>query len=152
MIALADLWATGHVTLADQQVDVVRAMQELAAANGVNIDLELALFDADHGDPAGALGRTRRVGAAPQHPRRRRVRLGAVRERSIPAGVGVRRPGLALGSRNALFLFHAGMIRLELGDRDAARRDLARPRDQSELLDPARDRGAKMLAELEAER
>ena len=28
---------------------------------------------------------------------------------------------LRLGTRNALFLFHAGMIRLRLGDRSAAR-------------------------------
>src|SRR4029453_2099031 len=60
VIALADLYrATGHATLADQQEDVVHAMQELAAANGVNIDLELALYDADHGDPSGALSGAR---------------------------------------------------------------------------------------------
>ena len=154
VIALADqAGATGHVTLADQWT-WSGAMQSLAGvANGVNIDLSLALFDADHGDPAGALGRTRRMGAAPQHPRRRRVRLGAVRERSIRAGVGVRRLALALGTRNALFLFHAGMIRLELGDRDAARRDLACALEINPNFSiQYATEGAKMLAELEAER
>jgi hypothetical protein len=36
---------------------------------------------------------------------------------------------LSLGTRNALFCFHAGMIRLGLGDRDGARRLLARALD-----------------------
>ena len=36
---------------------------------------------------------------------------------------------LSLGTRNALFWFHAGMIRLGLGDRDGARQDLARALD-----------------------
>jgi hypothetical protein len=33
---------------------------------------------------------------------------------------------LTLGTRNALFLYHAGMIRLELGDETGARRYLSR--------------------------
>jgi tetratricopeptide (TPR) repeat protein len=37
---------------------------------------------------------------------------------------------LRLGTRNALFLFHAGMIRLKLGDRGAAERFL---REASEV-------------------
>jgi hypothetical protein len=36
---------------------------------------------------------------------------------------------LSLGTRNALFWFHAGMIRLGLGDREGARSDLARALD-----------------------
>ena len=35
------------------------------------------------------------------------------------------RKALALGTRNALFAFHAGMIQLALGDRAAARSFLA---------------------------
>ena len=65
VVALADLYATsGRPEPADDQEAVVRAMHDLAAANGVNVDLELALFDADHGDPdAVARGRARRSGA-----------------------------------------------------------------------------------------
>jgi tetratricopeptide (TPR) repeat protein len=128
VIALADLYrATGHRALAEQQEDVVRAMQELAAANGVNIDLELALFDADHGDPAGALSAARDEWA-----RRHSIHVADAYAWALYANGRYRRASafadraLALGTRNALFLFHAGMIRRELGDLDGARRDLAR--------------------------
>jgi tetratricopeptide (TPR) repeat protein len=128
VIALADLYrATGHAGLADQQADVVRAMQELAVANGVNIDLELALFDADHGDPAGALSAARAEWA-----RRHSIHVADAYAWALYANGRYRRASafadraVALGTRNALFVFHAGMIRLQLGDRDGARRDLAR--------------------------
>jgi hypothetical protein len=39
------------------------------------------------------------------------------------------RDALRLGTRNALFLFHAGMIRLSLGEGDAARTLLRRAYD-----------------------
>jgi tetratricopeptide (TPR) repeat protein len=128
VIALADLYrATGHAELARQQEDVVRAMQELAKANGVDIDLELALYDADHGDPAGALSAARDEWA-----RRHSIHVADAYAWALYANGSYRRASafadraLALGTRNALFLFHAGMIRLGLGDRDGARRDLAR--------------------------
>lgn len=128
VIALADLYrATGHRALADQQEDVVRGMQDLAAGNGVNIDLDLALFDADHGDPAGALSAARDEWA-----RRQSIHVADAYAWALYANRRYRRASaladraLALGTRNALFLFHAGMIRLGLGDRDGARRDLAR--------------------------
>jgi tetratricopeptide (TPR) repeat protein len=128
VIALADLYrATGHTTLANQQEDVVRAMQGLAASNGVNIDLELALFDADHGDPVGALWAARA-----EWRRRHSIHVADAYAWALYANGRYRRASalaeraLALRTRNALFLFHAGMIRLELGDRDGARRHLAR--------------------------
>ena len=65
VIALGDLYASvGRDEDAERQFDLVRAEAKLFAANGVNIDLELALFDAAHGDPhAALLGRARRVGS-----------------------------------------------------------------------------------------
>ena len=125
--ALADLYrATGRQALAEQQEDVVRAIHELASESGVNVDLELALFDADHGDPARALaaaraewGRRQSVHVADAYAwalyaNGRYARASALSERA-----------LALGTRNALFLFHAGMIRLELGDEQGAARYLS---------------------------
>ena len=82
------LEADGQQQAAQAQYDVVRATQQLFAAQGADVDLELALFEADHGDPATALryapeglphapgrraraGRLR-LGAAPRRPRRAR--------------------------------------------------------------------------------
>ena len=128
VVALADLYrATGRSALADRQEAVVEAMHELATANGVNVDLELALFDADHGDPDGALAAARAEWA-----RRRSVHVADAYAWALYANGRYRRASafaeraLALGTRNALFLFHAGMIRLELGDEAGARRYLSR--------------------------
>jgi tetratricopeptide (TPR) repeat protein len=126
--ALADLYrVTGRPALAGPQEAVVEAMHDLAIANGVNVDLELALFDADHGDPEGAL-----VAARAEWARRRSVHVADAYGWALFANGRYQRASkfaeraLALGTRNALFLFHAGMIRLELGDEAGARRYLSR--------------------------
>jgi tetratricopeptide (TPR) repeat protein len=49
------LEATGRTDEAQEQFAVVRAVQQLFAANGQDVDTELALFEADHGDPAAAV-------------------------------------------------------------------------------------------------
>jgi len=125
--ALADLYrATGKPALADRQEAVVAAMHDLATANGVNVDLELALFDADHGDPEGALAAARAEWA-----RRQSVHVADAYAWALYANGRYERAStfaeraLALGTRSALFLFHAGMIRLELGDEVGARRYLS---------------------------
>ena len=131
VVALADLYrVTGQPDLADQQEAVVDAMHRLATANGVNVDLELALFDADHGDPAGALAAARAEWA-----RRQSVHVADAYAWALYANGRYARGGVARrtapsrsATRNALFLYHAGMIRLELGDEAGARRYLsARP-------------------------
>jgi tetratricopeptide (TPR) repeat protein len=125
--ALADLYrVSGKPALADRQEAVVAAMHDLATANGVNVDLELALFDADHGDPEGALAAARAEWA-----RRQSVHVADAYAWALYANGRYRRAStfaeraLALGTRSALILFHAGMIRLELGDEVGARRYLS---------------------------
>jgi tetratricopeptide (TPR) repeat protein len=153
--ALADLYrATERQALAEQQEDVVRAMHELASESGVNVDLELALFDADHGHPARALaaaraewGRRQSVHVADAYAwalytNGRYTRASALSERA-----------LALGTRNALFLFHAGMIRLELGDeRGAARYLSAALATNPNFSIQHAEAAAKTIARLEAGR
>ncbi len=127
VVALADLYATsGRPEPAADQEAVVRAMHDLAVANGVNVDLELALFDADHGDADGSL-----EAAEAEWSRRRSVHVadalawalyanGRFEEAARYAG-----RALELGTRNALFLFHAGMIERALGHDERARSLLA---------------------------
>jgi tetratricopeptide (TPR) repeat protein len=127
VIALGDLYeAAGEPELAQQQYDLVHTIQTLFTSNGVNIDLELSLFQADHGDAAAAL-RTARA----EWNRRHSIHVADALAWALHAN-GRDREALrlsdearSLGTRNALFSFHAGMIRLGLGDREAARRLLA---------------------------
>ena len=124
VIALGDLYrVTGRDDLAAEQDDVVRAMHQLAAANGVNIDLELALYDADHGDPVAALRSARA-----EWGRRQSIHVADALAWALYANGRYEEAAryadraLELGTRNALFFFHAGMIRSELGDVTAASR------------------------------
>jgi tetratricopeptide (TPR) repeat protein len=56
VIALGDLHSlAGDPDAAALRYDLARAESQLFRANGVNTDLELALFAADHGDPVEAL-------------------------------------------------------------------------------------------------
>lgn len=124
VIALGDLYAaSGQDTLAEQQYALVRAEEDLFRANGVNVDLELALFHADHGHPGEAL-----AAARAEWGRRHSIHVADAlawalyaNERYAEAARYADR-ALSLRTRNALFMFHAGMIRLRLGDEDAARR------------------------------
>lgn len=129
--ALGDLYAvTGRTDLAEQQYAVVEATRELARASGVNVDLDVALFDADHGDPRAAL-----AAAEAEWERRHSVHVADAYAWALHANGRDREAaemmdrGLRLGTRNAGFLFHAGMIQHSLGRDDAARRLLQRALD-----------------------
>jgi tetratricopeptide (TPR) repeat protein len=124
--ALGDLYASsGREYLAAQQYAVVDATRAIARANGVNVDLEVALFDADHGRPRSALSAARA-----EWSRRRSIHVADAYAWALhavgsdEAAAGMMRRALRLGTRNALFLFHAGMIQRALGHEAAARRDL----------------------------
>jgi tetratricopeptide (TPR) repeat protein len=126
VVALGDLlWSSGDRVGARQQYGLARAEAALFRANGVDVDLEIALFDADHGHPRPALRAARDEWA-----RRQSIHVAdayawalhaAGRDR---AALAYERRALALGTRSASFRYHLGMIELALGRRGAGVADL----------------------------
>lgn len=121
------LEALGRGEQAREQYALVRVQQQLFAAAGVDVDLEIALFEADHGDPAAALR-----AAQTQYDGRRSVLVedalawslhvaGRDAEALRHAQAAVR-----LGTPYASLFFHKGVIEHRLGRYDDARRDLQR--------------------------
>ncbi len=115
--------AAGRMSDAKKQYDLVRAIEQLFQANGVRVDLELALFDADHGaDPSAAVA-TARLGYD-QRPSIKGddvlgwalYRDGQLSEAATYADRAVR-----LGTRDPMILFHAGMIANANGQTSLAR-------------------------------
>jgi tetratricopeptide (TPR) repeat protein len=126
VIALGDLYtAAGDTAQAERQYELVRVEEKLFQANGVNVDLELALFDADHGSPADALATARA-----EWGRRHSILVADALGWALYANgrydeaLKYSRFAGKLGYRSALLVFHRGMIEKALGDRAAARRDL----------------------------
>jgi tetratricopeptide (TPR) repeat protein len=126
---LGDLhMAAGDGEAAAIQFDLVRAEARLIRANGVNTDLEIALFEADHRGPGSARAALRAARA--EWAKRTSVHVADALAWALYANGRYREAAdasaqaLRLGTRNALFLFHAGMIRLRLRDRSAAQRFL----------------------------
>jgi tetratricopeptide (TPR) repeat protein len=124
---LGDLQAlAGDHAAAAESHRLVAAEIRLFRANGVNTDLELALFEADHGSARAALRAART-----EWRRRTSVHVADALAWALYANGRFReaaaasRDALRLGTRNALFLFHAGMIQLRLGHRDRGRSFLA---------------------------
>jgi tetratricopeptide (TPR) repeat protein len=102
---------------AAQTYALARAEIGLFQANGAVVDLELALFEADHGDPNRALSLARQAYA--ERPTVKAAdtlawahyRLGRLADAATKSKEAVR-----MGSRDPLILFHAGAIALATGD------------------------------------
>ena len=126
VIALADAQAAaGRSDEAARSVDLARAEIQLFEATGVMVDLDLALFEADHGDPDRALAFAEAAYEATPNVRAADARAWALhqlgRDRDAREWSD---EALRLGSRDPLLRFHAGAIEAALGDDAAARRDL----------------------------
>jgi hypothetical protein len=100
--------------------------QDLLEGSGVDVDLELSLFDADHGRPRAAL-RAARAAWSKRKGIHAADALAWALHRNGRSHQAIRfaRQTLRLGSRNALFLYHAAMIDLRLGHEARARRLLS---------------------------
>ena len=126
VIALADAQAAaGRTDDAARSVDLARAEIQLFEATGVMVDLDLALFEADHGDPDRALAFAEAAYQATPNVRAADARAWALhqlgRDRDAKPWSD---EALQLGSRDPLLRFHAGAIAAALSDDTAARRDL----------------------------
>ena len=126
VIALGDLQtAAGDAAGAARSYALVRTEEALFKANGVNVDLELALFDTDHGDVGAGL-----VAARQEWARRHSILVADAlawalyRSGDALAALRYERSATSLGMRNALFFFHEGMIERALGRTAVARSDL----------------------------
>jgi tetratricopeptide (TPR) repeat protein len=110
-IALAEAELTaGRARAASADLDLVRAEAQLLRAAGVNVDVEIALFEADHGDPAEAVRLAQRaIAAAPSVRSEDALGWALTRAGDPAAGLEHARRALRLGSADPSFLYHAGV-------------------------------------------
>jgi tetratricopeptide (TPR) repeat protein len=122
------LETVGRRDEASRQYDLVRTTAALFRAQGVEVDVDLALFEADHGDPDAALAALTPAPGAVPHRAGVFVddargwalhHLGRDREALTSADAA-----LALGLHRALFSYHRGEIRAALGQTAGAITDL----------------------------
>jgi tetratricopeptide (TPR) repeat protein len=128
VIALGDLHrSVGQGEEAARQYGLLHAEEQLFRANGVNMDLEIALFDADHRVNLAAGLAAARAEWSRRHSIHVADALGWELFANGRPAEALRYVNLALGlgMRNALFFFHRGMIEWSLGRTMAARRDMA---------------------------
>lgn len=123
LVELGELYeargADGDPARAADQYALVDAWTALARANGVNADLDTALAAADHGDRASALRAARA-----EYARRGTVHTADALAWALHVngrdGEALRyaREATATGYRNAVFLYHRGMIERATGHRE----------------------------------
>ncbi|MDQ3874630.1 MAG: tetratricopeptide repeat protein [Actinomycetota bacterium] len=123
--ALGDLYREiGRPALAREQYALIGAIQRLMAAGGVRSDLEIALFDVDHGiHLRDALRRARLAHRdRPSIDGDDVVAWALARNGLCRDALRYSRQALRLGTRDAVKLFHRGMIERCLGRHEVARR------------------------------
>jgi len=102
--------AAGRTAQARRDLALVAAEGRLLQANGVNTDVDLALYEANHGSAERAVALARRGWrAAPSVRSADALGWALTRAGQPAAGVRWARTALRLGSRDASFLYHAGM-------------------------------------------
>ncbi len=127
LAGLAELYAAaGNHEAAAAQDEKVRAAARSYRANGVDTDLEMTLFEADRAvtrsAQSGYSARAALRSARAEWSRRTSVHVADAFAWALYANGDYRKASelsseaLRLGTRDALFLFHAGMIQLRLGD------------------------------------
>lgn len=131
---------------ADEQFAVFRAEEQLFRANGVTLDTDEILFEADHGSPTVAVSVARAaLRTRPFLETWDAYAWALHRTGADSAALKASNRALATGVHNALFRYHRGVIEHSLGDDAAARRDLAAALRISPRFDPLRAPLARTL-------
>jgi len=124
VIALGDLYqATGQAQAMSRQHKLLRTIERLYRANGVDMDMEIALFNADHDqslEETVALARKAYANRPSIHGADALAWV-LYKTGDYQEAQKYSEDALQLGTKDALKLFHAGMIVLELGDETQAR-------------------------------
>ena len=127
VIALGELYeANGQTSAAQAQYDLVGVMQQLNQAAGMNVDLEMALFNASHGHD-GATTVTEARAAYAERPTiygADALAWALYQNGEFAEAWTKSQEALKLGTKDASLYFHAGMIAQALGDTAAAREHL----------------------------
>ena len=141
------LQASGQTKAAAEQFDVVRATEKLFVAAGANVDLELALFEADHGSPATSLRyatsayKTRPDSILVQDAYAWALHRAGRSKEALP----IARAALRLGTRLPGLQYHLGAIAAAAGERSAARTALTTALRLNPHFDPLQAPAARRL-------
>lgn len=132
--ALGDVYAaSGDAKHAQAQYDLIAAIEQLYNANGINLDLQIGLFNADHGrDVAATVDRAKNAFAEQPSIQAADV-LAWVQYKAgnfADARTAIEH-ALRTGSRDPLILFHAGMIYRDAGDTAKSKDYLTRLESQA---------------------
>ncbi|MFN8623243.1 MAG: tetratricopeptide repeat protein [Chloroflexota bacterium] len=118
--------AAGRMDDAAATYDLVRQVEALFAANGVSVDLDLALFEADHGDPAHAVELAQAAWAATPNVKAADALGWALHQAGRDNEARpMAEAALRLGSLEPAYAYHAGVIAAAQGDEASARTWLA---------------------------
>ena len=119
VITLGDIYqANGQTDTAQQQYNLVSAIEQLHTANGVDMDMEIALFNADQNrDLVATVERARHAYANRPSIHAADVLAWALyKAGNYEEAKTYSEDALQLGTKDALKLFHAGMIAYRLGE------------------------------------
>jgi tetratricopeptide (TPR) repeat protein len=129
--------AAGQTAAAKASYALVGVEVKLLRANGVNTDVDLALFEANHGSAARAVTLGRRAWQEAPSVRSADAYSWALsRAGDDAAALRFSAQAMKLGSRDPSFLYHAGIVAQRAGRAAAAHGYLSRVVEQSPRFNP----------------
>jgi tetratricopeptide (TPR) repeat protein len=140
--------AAGNAVAARQSYDLARLETTLFKANGVVVDLELALFESDHGNAAAALSLAR-AAYDERHTIKTADALGwaQFKNGNVSEARRLSVEALRLGTLDPLLLYHAGVIAAAAGDSKSAKTYLTRSLSLDPGFSPTGAAAARTLLE-----